>query len=190
MDQGYWLQRKRSSLASARSATSSEARLIHYDLAGRYSVRAASCGAPPLGEAPPAKTDPAVSEAQLEMLIPLFYARVREDALIGPVFDDAIVDWDRHLDKLMAFWSSVMLTSGRYKGNPVAAHLKHLPAITPPMFDRWLLLWADVTGEFLPPPAASALQARAARIAESLKLALYFRVVPEPGPRSAVSGRD
>jgi hypothetical protein len=41
MDQAYWLSRKRSSLASAQSASSSEARLIHYDLAGRYSVRAA-----------------------------------------------------------------------------------------------------------------------------------------------------
>ena len=100
----------------------------------------------------PSKTQPAISEAQLETLIPHFYARVREDALIGPVFDGAIADWDHHLEKLMAFWSSVMLTSGRYKGNPVAAHLKHLSAITPPMFDRWLSLWAEVTGELLPPP--------------------------------------
>jgi hemoglobin len=184
MDQRYWLQRKRSSLASARRATSSEARLIHYDLAGRYSVRAASSGAAG------AQTGSAVSEAQLEMLIPRFYARVREDALIGPVFDDAVADWGRHLDTLMAFWSSVTLTSGRYKGNPVAAHLKHLPAITPPMFERWLSLWAEVTGELLPPAAAAALQARAARIAESLKLALYFRALPEPGPQAAVSEKD
>jgi hemoglobin len=177
MEQRYWLQRKRSPLASARSSASSEARLIHYDLAGRYSVRASSCGERILRDA--------VSEAELGMLIPRFYARVREDALIGPVFDDAVVDWDRHLDKLIAFWSSVMLTSGRYKGNPVAAHLKHLPAITPPMFDRWLSLWAEVTGEALPPAAAAALQEKAARIAESLKLALYFRVVPGLRPQSA-----
>lgn len=101
------------------------------------------------------------------------------------MFDDAIADWDRHLDKLMAFWSSVMLTSGRYKGNPVAAHLKHLSAITPPMFDRWLSLWAEVTGELLPPPAAAEIQTKAARIAESLKIALYFRIVPGAEPQSA-----
>jgi hemoglobin len=183
MNQGYWLQRKRSSLASARRTTSAEARLIHYDLAGRYSVRAASSGAMSVGDAAAATAEPAVSEAQIEMLIPRFYARVREDGLIGPVFDNAIVDWDGHLDKLMAFWSSVMLTSGRYKGNPVAAHVEQLPAITPPMFERWLSLWAEVTGELLPPAAAAALQAKAARIAESLKLALYFRVAP--GPQSA-----
>lgn len=122
--------------------------------------------------------DAQISEGQLEVLIPRFYARVRDDALIGPVFSAAIVDWKQHLEKLVAFWSSVMLTSGRYKGNPVAAHLKHLPEITPPMFDRWLALWAEVTAEVLPPAAATVLQGKAARIAESLKLALFFRLPP------------
>lgn len=122
-----------------------------------------------------------VSEVQLERLIPSFYARVRGDALIGPVFESAIGDWEQHLGKLVDFWSSVMLTSGRYKGSPVAAHLKHLPEITPPMFDRWLMLWTDVTSDILPPTAAAALQDKAARIAESLKLALYFRLPPTPG---------
>jgi hemoglobin len=130
-----------------------------------------------------------IDEAQLEALIPRFYARVREDALIGPVFDGAIADWDDHLEKLVAFWSSVMLTSGRYKGNPVAAHMKRSGAITPPMFDRWLALWTEVTEELLPPPAAAALQLKAARIAESLKLALFFRLPPASGstPASTVA---
>jgi hemoglobin len=126
-----------------------------------------------------------IDETQLEAVIPRFYARVRQDALIGPVFDGAIVDWDDHLKKLVAFWSSVMLTSGRYKGNPVAAHMKHMGAITPAMFDRWLALWAEVTEEMLPGPTASLLQRKAERIAESLKLALYFRLPPVPGSPSA-----
>ena len=48
MDKSYWLDRKRASLAMARGAASSVARLIHYDLAGRYSVKAAN---PPSGGA-------------------------------------------------------------------------------------------------------------------------------------------
>lgn len=120
--------------------------------------------------------DAQISEEQLARLIPRFYERVRDDKLIGPVFDAAIGDWEHHLGKLVDFWSSVMLTSGHYKGNPVAAHLKHLPAITPPMFDRWLALWTEVTAEVLPPGIAVTLQEKAARIAESLKLALYFRL--------------
>ncbi len=133
--------------------------------------------------------NPLISEDKLGLLIPQFYSRVCDDAVIGPVFNNAIDDWNHHLEKLVAFWSSVMLTSGRYKGNPVAAHLKHLPSIAPSMFDRWLMLWTEVTDEQLSPEAAIALQIKAARIAESLKLALYFRLAPTSGetPRPVVA---
>lgn len=126
--------------------------------------------------------DGKITEAQLGALIPDFYDRVRADRLIGPVFAGAIDNWPPHLDKLVAFWSSVMLTTGRYKGNPMAAHMKHLASITPPMFDRWLALWAQVTAETLPPNIAAELQAKAERIAQSLKLALYFRLPPRVAP--------
>ena len=42
MEKAYWLGRKRASLKLARNAASSEARLVHYDLAGRYSLKASS----------------------------------------------------------------------------------------------------------------------------------------------------
>ena len=177
-DQAYWLRRKRASVSKANMASSAEARLAHFDLAGRYSVKAANCD--PSAEHLAEVSHPEFDEAQLEALIPIFYQRVRDDALIGPVFDGGIADWDLHLDKLIAFWSSVMLTSGRYKGSPMAAHLKHRGEITAEMFDRWLALWTEVTNDLLPGAAATALQGKAARIAESLKLALYFRIEPVP----------
>ena len=49
-----------------------------------------------------------------------------------------------------------MLTSGRYKGNPMAAHLKHRDAIRPAMFERWLELWRETARETLDEPAARA----------------------------------
>jgi hypothetical protein len=42
MEKAYWLGRKRASLKLAQDAASSEARLVHYDLAGRYSMKALS----------------------------------------------------------------------------------------------------------------------------------------------------
>lgn len=122
-----------------------------------------------------------IDEASLERLVAAFYARVREDEALGPIFNDAVDDWPAHLATLTAFWSSVMLTSGRYKGQPVPAHMKHLARITPELFDRWLALWASTTNELMSSDAATALQAKAARIAESLKLALFFRLDPLPG---------
>ncbi len=131
----------------------------------------------------------AITETQIAALVPRFYDKVRADGMIGPVFAGAIDDWAPHLDTLIAFWSSVMLTSGRYKGNPMAAHMKHLATITPPMFDRWLALWAQVTAETLPTHIADALQAKAERIAQSLKLALYFRLPPR-GTATATPGQE
>ncbi|WP_420496828.1 MULTISPECIES: group III truncated hemoglobin [Sphingopyxis] len=116
-----------------------------------------------------------LSEQDLTKLVPEFYARVRADPVLGPIFDGAIDDWDEHIEKLQAFWSSVMLTSGRYKGQPMVAHLRHEGAMSAANFDRWLALWQKTTGDILDPDNAAALQAKAARIAESLQLGVQFQ---------------
>ena len=90
-----------------------------------------------------------MTEELLSILVDQFYAKVREDEVLGPIFNGAIADWPEHLEKLGAFWSSVMLTSGRYKGSPIASHLKHSGAIRPAMFDRWLQLWRQTARETL-----------------------------------------
>ena len=115
-----------------------------------------------------------IDEQGLAVLVDRFYAKVRRDMLIGPVFERAIDDWPEHLERLQAFWSSVMLTSGRYKGRPLPAHVKHGDSISQASFERWLALWKQATEEVMPPAAAAALQDRAARIAESLSLGIEF----------------
>lgn len=116
-----------------------------------------------------------VTEDDIARLVPRFYARVRVDAVLGPIFEDRIDDWPRHLSKLEAFWSSVMLTSGRYKGQPMVAHLRHAEHMTADNFRRWLSLWTEVTEEVLGPALASEFQSKAARIAESLQLGVQFQ---------------
>lgn len=131
---------------------------------------------------------PGLDEAELARLVDAFYARVRADAELGPVFNDAIHDWPAHLETLTAFWSSVMLSSGRYKGRPVPAHVRHRARITPALFDRWLALWAETTDALMPPEAAALLQEKAQRIGESLQLALFFRFDDEPAPNPVRQG--
>jgi hemoglobin len=113
-----------------------------------------------------------ITEEGLTALVDRFYAKVREDAALGPIFNGAIHDWPEHLERLQAFWSSVMLTSGRYKGQPLPAHFRHEAAITPALFERWLGLWRETTNELMAPHAAAALQEKAGRIAQSLTLGL------------------
>lgn len=113
-----------------------------------------------------------IDDRDLARLVARFYATVRNDALIGPVFNDAIDDWPEHLEKLTDFWSSLMLTSGRYKGAPMMAHLKHRSRITSAMFERWLALWREATIAEMPPGIAASMQMKAERIAQNFKLAL------------------
>lgn len=59
-----------------------------------------------------------LDDTSLALLVTRFYTQVRSDSLLGPLFNRAIADWPAHLRKLADFWSSVMLTTGRYKGPP------------------------------------------------------------------------
>ena len=115
-----------------------------------------------------------ISEEDLDRVVRAFYDRVRRDARLGPIFNNAIDDWEHHLRKLQAFWSSVMLWSGRYKGQPMAVHIGQATHMTPAAFERWLQLWRETTDELLEPAAAAALQDKASRIAESLSLGIAF----------------
>jgi len=63
-----------------------------------------------------------ISEAMIRKLVEAFYAKVRTDAVLGPVFEAKIHDWNEHLAKLSDFWSSIVLMSGRYKGRPMPVH--------------------------------------------------------------------
>jgi hemoglobin len=127
-----------------------------------------------------------LSEEAIGELVDRFYAKVRTDAELGPVFDRAISDWGPHLATMRNFWSSVMLTSGRYKGNPVAAH-RRVEGIEFGLFDRWLALFHETCRELFDDDIATAFGVKAERIAESLKLALFYRP-DRPWPPRIVAG--
>jgi hemoglobin len=115
-----------------------------------------------------------LTEDDIARLVDAFYAKVREDHALGPVFGRAISDWGPHLATMRKFWSSVMLTSGRYKGNPVAVHHR-VEGIAYELFARWLELFDETCRELFDTDIADAFRDKAARIAESLKLALFYR---------------
>ena len=77
-----------------------------------------------------------ITEAMIERLVRAFYAKVRADEVLAPVFDARIHDWEPHLAQMCAFWSSVALMTGRYHGTPMAKHMP-LP-VDAGHFDRWL----------------------------------------------------
>jgi hemoglobin len=114
-----------------------------------------------------------IDDGMIERLVRTFYARVQADPLIGPVFAARIEDWEAHMAKLCAFWSSVALMTGRYHGQPMQVHLE-LP-IEAEHFDRWIAIFEATATEFCPPIAAAHLIERARRIADSFELGIAGR---------------
>ena len=115
----------------------------------------------------------APSHTELRALVDAFYRRVRQDERLGPIFETHVEDWEAHSARLTDFWSSLMLASGRYKGNPFAAHLPFATKLDPSLFDRWLALWHEATHEAFAPEIAAAFETKARRVAESLKAGLF-----------------
>src|SRR5882724_11470454 len=111
-----------------------------------------------------------ITEAMIERLVHGFYAKVRADAVLGPIFDGHIKDWAPHLAQMCAFWSSVAPMTGRYPGTPMAKHLP-LP-VDADHFDRWLGLFEAAAREICPPEAEAHFVERARRIAASLELGI------------------
>lgn len=119
------------------------------------------------------KRQTGIDEPMIEQLVRTFYGRVQSDPLIGPVFAERITNWDDHIARLCAFWSSVVLLTGRYHGQPMPKHAR-LP-VGGTHFDRWLDLFEATASELCPPAAAAHFIDRARRIADSLEMGVSIQ---------------
>lgn len=108
-----------------------------------------------------------ISEAQISALVDTFYAKVRRDPEIGPIFNAVVDDWPHHLALLKDFWSSVLLATGRYKGNPMMRHLQL--GLDPEHFTRWLALFEETVRDIFAPDSAAFIVERAQSIGASLQ---------------------
>jgi len=125
---------------------------------------------------------PQVDRAFIGSLVRAFYGKVRRDERLGPIFEGEIGDhWEPHLEKMTDFWSAVILKNGAYNGRPVPAHMK-LKQVVPEDFQIWLGLFRETVGERCEPDVAEVFIERAERIAQSLQLAMFFRL-PAAGIR-------
>ena len=125
-----------------------------------------------------------ITDAMIADVVETFYGRVRQDPLLAPVFA-RVEDWNGHLAKLRAFWSSVVLMSGRYHGQPMQAHFPL--SIEPLHFDRWLALFEQATTDVCSPAAAAVFMEKARRIADSFEMAIAGRRGEIVGPRHSKS---
>lgn len=111
-----------------------------------------------------------IDESMIDRLVRAFYSRVREDDLLGPVFDARVHDWEPHLRRMCDFWSSVVLSSGVYHGQPMRMHLP-LP-VDAAHFDRWLELFEQTARALFGDQVAPHFIVPARRIATSLEFGI------------------
>jgi hemoglobin len=111
-----------------------------------------------------------ISEREIDALVERFYAKVRVDNEIGSVFNDNVQNWDAHLALLKDFWSTVLLSNGRYRGNPLLAHIPL--DIEESQFTRWLQLFSETAYEVMSHPHAGIVTQKANLIAINLKRVL------------------
>ncbi|MFN4141171.1 group III truncated hemoglobin [Aestuariivirga sp.] len=114
-----------------------------------------------------------IDDEMIRRLVHGFYDRVRADPVLGPVFAARIEDWEPHLKRMCAFWSSVALLTGTYHGRPMQAH-QQLP-VDARHFDRWLQIFEAAARDLTPPAAADLFIDRARRIAESLEMGIAMQ---------------
>jgi hemoglobin len=113
------------------------------------------------------------SPDEIRGMVDAFYAVVRVDPLLGPIFEGRVTDWDLHLDRMTSFWSAVLLAHPGFRGDPVGKH-RGMSELEPHHYDRWLELFGKVLGGLFEPEMAANIHARAVRM----------RVVLESQPAS------
>lgn len=114
-----------------------------------------------------------ITAEEIDVVVTEFYARVREDETLAPVFFQSIPPlpkaWMAHEEKIAAFWRNAILFERSYNGNPQKVHGER-DAIEPEHFAIWLDLFDEVLKEKLPSEQAAAWSNLAHRIGRGLKM--------------------
>ena len=117
-----------------------------------------------------------LTEPLVRQVIDAFYVKVRQDPILGPVFNGIIKDeWPAHIERITAFWLTATRLGSGYDGRRfMPVHLAHA-AIRAEQLPQWLLLFRETARQICPPAAADVLIDIAERMADSIRMSLARR---------------
>jgi len=110
-----------------------------------------------------------ITPEQIELVMTRFYANVRKDPVLGPIFNGHVNNWPEHEAKIARFWRNAILFERSYDGNPMMAHMR-AGDVRADHFDGWLALFDKVLDENLPEETAAAWSALVHRIGRGLRM--------------------
>lgn len=109
----------------------------------------------------------------IRLMVDTFYAKIREDSLLGDIFNGVIQDrWPEHLDKMYRFWQTILLEEHTYYGSPFSPHAR-LP-VDKAHFDRWMKLFAETVDAHFTGPKADEAKWRAEKMAEMFNIKINY----------------
>lgn len=110
-------------------------------------------------------------------LVITFYAKVRDDELLGPIFNGNISDWDEHFVKLTDFWESNLFFQKKYQGDPLEKHIEvdrnEKGKINEMHFGVWLNLWYQTIDELFVGETANIAKNRARNMGTYIHLSIF-----------------
>jgi len=116
------------------------------------------------------------TRADIELMINLFYEKVKSDPLIGYIFTDVVkVNWQKHLPTMYSFWENTIFYTGGYSGNPMDIHkkLNQRVPLKAVFFERWTKLFTDTVDELFVGEKASLAKQRATSIAVVMQIKIH-----------------
>jgi len=119
------------------------------------------------------------TRADVKQLVNAFYSRVRQDTLLGPVFNTMIPEshWPAHIEKLTDFWETGLFGIPKFKGNPIRAHQQADKSmghtIEQEHFGRWLNLWFETIDSLFEGSKADRAKNAARNMATGQYLAIW-----------------
>ena len=117
------------------------------------------------------------NRSDVARLVKRFYAKVRQDPELGPIFNQIVSDWEQHLDRLTDFWESQLFLKRNYVGNPLAVHQqvdrRLQQGISPRHFGLWLNLWFETLDELFAGEVAGIAKTRAQKMSTMFYLKIF-----------------
>lgn len=105
----------------------------------------------------------------IKTMVNSFYSQVRENELIGPIFDEVIQDrWGIHLEKMYSFWQTILFEEHTYFGSPFPPHAK-LP-VEAKHFEQWVSIFNQNMDNLFEGPKAEEAKWRAAKMAQMFQI--------------------
>ncbi len=123
------------------------------------------------------------SREEVSLLVHTFYGKVRKDALLGPIFNGIINDWETHLELLTDFWETNLFFKRKYFGNPMHAHIevdkKVGGTINELHFGTWINLWHQTIDELFEGETAEVAKNRARNMGTFIHLNIFNARKPD-----------